>query len=233
MEKAWQMPKSARWCAWLARVQSWMALDSERVASVEMQVPWISGTRERVVSLSNQEEQFWGRDTSFGLGYAVFWNLQGLLTSRLYTFVSAAPKLRSPSQRLVGRLSAAARVGAWSPRALHLFCLAGELSWSSYCTQASLSTGTTAPNLIFSGIITANNSLLGKSNSCNFSLLLENLEGWVMYYPQNPAHASHIVKLSSNKMVWKSVSFQKGLHSSSYWKWVLQGIKKLYALCGV
>lgn len=58
----------------------------------------------------------------------LFWDWQGLLTSRLYTFISVAPKLRSPSQRLMGRLSAAARVRAWSPRALHLFCLAGELS---------------------------------------------------------------------------------------------------------
>lgn len=32
-----------------------------------------------------------------------------------------------------------------------------------------------------------------------------------MYYPQkNSVHISHIVKLSSNKMVWGSVSFQKG-----------------------
>lgn len=34
-----------------------------------------------------------------------------------------------------------------------------------------------------------------------------------MYYPQkNSIHTSHIVKLSSNQMFWKSVSFQKGLH---------------------
>lgn len=37
--------------------------------------------------------------------------------------------------------------------------------------------GITAPILIFSGIITASNSLLGKSNSYNFPLLLEKLTG--------------------------------------------------------
>lgn len=141
-----------------------------------------------------------------------------------------------PSQRLVGWLSKATSVRARSPRSLYVFCLASELSWSIYCTQAwaFLRTGTATPNLIFSGIITANNSLLGKSNSCNFSLLLEKLEEWVMCYPQkNSVHNSHIVKLSSNKTVWKHVSFQKGSPSSSYWKWVLQGIKRLCVLHSV
>lgn len=150
----------------------------------------------------------------------------GPLSSRPCKFRAVAPKLRWASQRLVDWLNEAVTVG---------FCLAGELPWSISCTQAgaSLRTGTkaTKPNILWD--FTANNSLLGKSKSCNFSLLLEKLEAWVMYYPQNSAHASHIVKLSPNKMVWKSVSFHKGLHSSSYWKWVFQGVKKLYALRGV
>lgn len=82
-------------------------------------------------------------------------------------------------------------------------------------------------NPMFPGIVTANNSLLGKSNGCDFSLLLESLrvshesrtEGLCPRRPHGEARFQH--------NAWKSVPFQTGSGPSSNWKRVSRALRAL------
>lgn len=148
-------------------------------------------------------KEVWGKGAPFGLTYARFNDLWGPLVSESHNFRSVAQK---PGITQRGNdcqmhhihipISAAGLFSLW-------MVMRPLLYWS-------LRLGISAPNLIFSRIITANNSLLGKSNCCDFHCCWKSLWSESCISHRKSLSSHHVIKLRSNQMACKSVSFQKG-----------------------
>lgn len=121
---------------------------------------WVSARYWRYYYLMAEAigKEVWWKGAPFGLTDARFNDLWGPLVNESHNFRSVAQKSgitqRGNDCHIPIPISAAGLFSLW-------MVMRPLLYWS-------LRLGISAPNLIFSGIITANNSLLGKSNCCDF-----------------------------------------------------------------